>query len=105
MPVRAAQPAGAHPDPGLAGPRLGDGPRLQAHVACSVGNGGAHGRMAGGRHGRGGYHGRGRRSVAIQAFHHGPHTRGQAIVASAKTSACRPPSDSGTNLPHDTPSV
>ena len=32
-------------------------------------------------------------------------TSGQAMVASAKTSAKRPPSASGTNLPQETPSL
>ena len=31
-------------------------------------------------------------------------SRGQTVVASAKTSAKRPPSASGTNLPQETPS-
>ncbi len=98
--VAAADAAGLDAHPHLAGARLGDLSRPGRDPARPVDESGAHARhrpasvprpLSG--------------QVASSRSITARTTSGQAMVASAKTSAKRPPSAGGTNFPQETPSV
>ena len=91
--VASAEPAGVHGYPDHAGAAGRDGNLLQADSSIVSDDGGAHRPFAARAHPRSS------RSITARTI------TGQAMVASEWTSTCRPPSLSGTNFPHETPSV